>query len=56
MMQNIYTIISDDLGVDYRFEKVVIKNPLTDEEEYLDYISHDLPNNPVQLFENDIQT
>jgi SPP1 family phage portal protein len=52
--KNIYTIVSDDLGVDYRFEKVVIKNPLTDEEEYLDYISHDLPNNPVQLFENDI--
>lgn len=52
--KNIYTIISDDLGVDYRFEKVRIKNPLTDEYEYLDYISHDLPNNPVQLFENDI--
>ena len=52
--KNIYTIVSDDLGVDYRFEKVAIKNPLTDEEEYLDYISHDLPNNPVQLFENDI--
>ena len=28
--------------------------PLEKMNEYLDYISHDLPNNPVQLFENDI--
>jgi len=51
---NIYTIIKKDLDLDYEFEKRIILNPVSKEFEYFDYITHDMPNNPVQLFNGDM--
>lgn len=52
--QNIYTFVKGGLKMSYEFEPIRIYNKVNEKYEDVDYIKHDLPNNPVQLFENDI--